>query len=125
MKKKLGLMKNVLSLFEVCNIIPLPFYLRAQKLEKYERCGTVQDLVVKLLCGNDRVIMSTQNAASWGYFMPEEARWELESLTNAGFPVHLLPDVILKPGQVAGKLVKTWFGIPAGVTVGTELIILT
>ncbi|XP_043274267.1 sedoheptulokinase-like [Venturia canescens] len=94
---------------------------RADKLEKYERCGTVQDLVVKLLCGNDHVIMSTQNAASWGYFMPEEARWETDTLTDAGFPVHLLPDVILEPGKVAGKLVKAWFGIPAGVTVGVAL----
>lgn len=62
--------------------------------------------------------MSTQNAASWGYFLTDQAKWETELMANAGFPVKLLPKSILKPGQVAGKLRHPWFGIPAGVPIG-------
>lgn len=92
---------------------------RPEKLEKYSKCGTVQDLVVQLLCGSEEVTMSTQNAASWGYFLTENGQWEIDAMTEAEFPVNLLPKKILKPGEIAGKLSCTWFGIPAGVPIGT------
>jgi sedoheptulokinase len=38
------------------------------------------------------------------------------SLLESGFPVHLLPIVVL-PGSIAGKTVNQWHGIPAGVPV--------
>ncbi|KAK0178618.1 hypothetical protein PV327_007494 [Microctonus hyperodae] len=94
---------------------------KPEKLQIYDTCGTVQDLVVSLLCGNDKVIMSTQNAASWGYFCTEEAKWELQLMSDAGLPVKLLPQTILHPGQNAGQLIKSWFGIPAGVPIGVAL----
>ncbi|XP_044586577.1 sedoheptulokinase-like isoform X1 [Cotesia glomerata] len=94
---------------------------KPEKLQKYDRCGTVQDLLVNLLTGSDEITMSTQNAASWGYFLTDQAKWETELMANAGFPVNLLPKSILKPGQVAGKLRHPWFGIPAGVPIGVAL----
>ena len=62
--------------------------------------------------------MSTQNAASWGYFLTEERQWDIEALLSGGFPTHLLPTTILNPGQSAGILAHNWFGIPAGITIG-------
>ena len=91
---------------------------RPEKLKKYDRCGTVQDLVVSLLCASDDVKMSSQNAASWGYFLTESNQWDTEALSSDGFPFHLLPTEILAPGQPAGKLAHNWFGVPAGVTRG-------
>lgn len=89
----------------------------------YDKCGTVQDLVVSLLCENDQVSMSTQNAASWGYFLTEQAQWEIEAMAKANFPVKLLPQLILQPGKIAGQLSRTWFGIPAGVPIGNLFIL--
>ncbi|XP_024941024.1 sedoheptulokinase isoform X2 [Cephus cinctus] len=90
---------------------------KPEKLSKYDRCGTVQDLLVSLLCNRKTVAMSTQNAASWGYFLTEEGSWETETLLEDGFPVDLLPAEILAPGESAGNLAYTWFGIPAGIPV--------
>lgn len=101
------------------------FYLlicRPEKLQKYDRCGTVQDLVVSLLCDQDDVRMSTQNAASWGYFLTNTKQWDYEALSSTkDFPTKLLPAVILTPGQPAGVTANNWFGIPAGVTVGNYI----
>lgn len=94
---------------------------KPEKLSKYNRCGTVQDLLVTLLCGRSEVAISTQNAASWGYFLTEEGRWEMDVLNNNDFPTSILPKEILKPGQPAGALEQTWFGIPAGTPVGVAL----
>ena len=53
--------------------------------------GTIQDLVVAMLCGLDSPVMSVQNAASWGYFNTQTATWNTELLRGAGqsaSPVH-------------------------------------
>lgn len=42
------------------------------------------------------------------------------SLQSANFPTHLLP-VVVEPGTVAGKLQKSFFGIPVGTPVGVAL----
>ncbi|XP_046423723.1 sedoheptulokinase-like isoform X1 [Neodiprion pinetum] len=94
---------------------------KPEKLSKYNRCGTVQDLLVALLCGHSEVTISTQNAASWGYFLTTESRWEIDVLSQHEFPTHILPSKILQPGQAAGCLEQTWFGIPAGTPVGVAL----
>ncbi|XP_012266582.2 sedoheptulokinase-like [Athalia rosae] len=94
---------------------------KPEKLSKYNRCGTVQDLVVALLCGRSKVAISTQNAASWGYFQTEEGCWEIDILAENDFPTKILPSEIMKPGQSAGLLQYTWFGIPAGTPVGVAL----
>ncbi|XP_043465417.1 sedoheptulokinase-like [Leptopilina heterotoma] len=94
---------------------------KPEKLKKYDKCGTVQDLVVSLLCGENEVKMSTQNAASWGYFITEENQWDQEALTKGNFPLRLLPSKILKPGENAGKLTKSWFGIPEDTVIGAAL----
>ncbi|XP_011506363.1 PREDICTED: sedoheptulokinase-like [Ceratosolen solmsi marchali] len=94
---------------------------KPEKLKKYDKCGTMQDLVVSLLSANDDVKMSTQNAASWGYFLTETNQWDNDALSSGGFPFHLLPAEILMPGQTAGTLAHTWFGIPAGTTIGVAL----
>ena len=45
----------------------------------FNRAGTVMDLIVWTLCGGrGKVIMSYQNAASWGYFDSKMGMWEKE-----------------------------------------------
>ncbi|XP_067573520.1 sedoheptulokinase isoform X2 [Pseudorca crassidens] len=47
--------------------------------------------------------------------------WLLKNrLRDAGFPVHLLPDVT-EPGNVAGRTSRAWFEIPKGTQVGVAL----
>ncbi|KAJ8680526.1 hypothetical protein QAD02_016313 [Eretmocerus hayati] len=94
---------------------------KPEKLEKYDRCGTVQDLVVSLLCGDEVVRMSTQNAASWGYFLTESREWDREALEEGNFPMRLLPTEILDPGRIAGRLAHNWFGVPEGAEIGVAL----
>ncbi|XP_044015057.1 sedoheptulokinase-like isoform X2 [Aphidius gifuensis] len=94
---------------------------KPEKFDKYDKCGTVQDLVVSLLCENEETTMSTQNAASWGYFLTDKCQWEIDLMNDGNFPVELLPKKILKPGEIAGKLSHSWFGIPAGVPIGVAL----
>ena len=44
---------------------------------KFDRAGTIMDLLVCGLCGDPaNVVMSAQNAASWGYFDIEKMAWE-------------------------------------------------
>lgn len=42
----------------------------------FNKAGTVMDLVVWMLCGGGKVLMSDQNAASWGYFDSRRGMWE-------------------------------------------------
>ena len=44
----------------------------------FSKAGTVMDLVVWTLCGGGTVVMSDQNAASWGYFDSRKGTWEKE-----------------------------------------------
>lgn len=47
-------------------------------LERYRCAGTVQDLLVTVLCDLDEPMMSCHNAASWGYFDPVTASWNTD-----------------------------------------------
>ena len=52
-------------------------------IEQFDRAGTIMDLVVWALCGHHLekgkdVVMSAQNATSWGYFDITKTDWELE-----------------------------------------------
>ena len=53
-------------------------------IEQFDRAGTIMDLVVWALCAHrmeDKtkdVVMSAQNANSWGYFDITKIEWELE-----------------------------------------------
>lgn len=48
-----------------------------QILSKFDRAGTIMDLLVSALCGNPaKVVMSSQNAASWGYLDINSVAWE-------------------------------------------------
>lgn len=86
-------------------------------LSSYNYCGTIQDLIVSLLCNRAKPIMSTHNAASWGYFDVTDCSWNLDVLRQALFPIHLLPPVV-SPGTNAGILYNTIYGIPKGAIVG-------
>lgn len=44
----------------------------------FDRAGTIMDCFVSLLCGNDEVIMTSQNANSWGYFDQRNNTWEYD-----------------------------------------------
>ena len=51
-------------------------------IERFDRAGTIMDLVVWALCGHHleegkNVVMSAQNATSWGYFDTAKMEWEL------------------------------------------------
>ena len=48
---------------------------RPEFLEQYDRGGTIQDMVVAMLCGLDKPVMSVHNAASWGYFDTVSKTW--------------------------------------------------
>lgn len=91
-----------------------------EKLAKFNCSGTVQDFAVALLCNLKKPLMSTQNAAGWGYFNTTTNSWNKSILEQSNFPVHLLPEVV-KPNEVAGKLPESWFGIPVGTPVGVAL----
>lgn len=86
-------------------------------MSNYNRCGTIQDLIVTTLCNLQTPIMSTQNAASWGYFDVTDCSWNTDVLQNANFPVHLLPPVV-QPGTNAGTLYNAMYGIPKDTVVG-------
>jgi sedoheptulokinase len=47
-------------------------------LSSYDCAGTVQDLLVALLCGLSKPVMSTQNAVSWGCYDTNQKTWEKE-----------------------------------------------
>ena len=51
---------------------------RPECLQGYDCAGTVMDLVVCLLCGLQKPVMSTHNAVSWGYFDVERADWAFD-----------------------------------------------
>lgn len=48
-------------------------------VSKFDRAGTIMDLLVCALCEDPaNVVMSAQNAASWGYFDIDRMTWEKE-----------------------------------------------
>jgi len=86
-------------------------------LNNFNYCGTIQDLIVSILCNQEKPVMSTQNAASWGYFDVTKCSWNTDILAEASFPVHLLPSVV-QPGINVGTLYETIHHIPKGTVVG-------
>ncbi|XP_064460232.1 sedoheptulokinase-like [Ornithodoros turicata] len=88
--------------------------------EKYDRAGTIQDMVVAMVCELERPVMSTQIAASWGYFDTVSGTWNKDRLCEADFPVSLLPDVV-QAGELAGRLKSAWYGIPVETPVYAAL----
>ncbi|KAK6637517.1 hypothetical protein RUM44_007939 [Polyplax serrata] len=91
-----------------------------EKLTKFNCSGTIQDFVVALLCNLQSPVMSSQNAAAWGYYNTTSNTWNMNILEKANFPVHLLPKVV-KPNELVGTLPESWFGIPSGTPVGVAL----
>ncbi|XP_060115537.1 sedoheptulokinase [Heteronotia binoei] len=89
-------------------------------LKHYDAAGTIQDYVVAMLCGLKRPRMSSQNAASWGYFNTTQKTWNTDILGESHFPVHLLPEVV-DPGAPAGETCSGWYAIPKGTEVGAAL----
>lgn len=49
----------------------------SEVLSRYDRAGTIMDMVVCALCsgGHGDVVMSSQNAVSWGYFDQSSMQW--------------------------------------------------
>lgn len=93
---------------------------RPEFLEGFTAAGTIQDYVVSMLCGLEKCVMTPQNAASWGYFNTSSNQWNIDILTAAGFPVHLLPQCV-PSGGLAGHTRLDWHGIPVGTPVGAAL----
>lgn len=66
------------------------FWLRRyepESLDGYNCAGTIQDYVVAMLCNLDKPIMSTHNAASWGYFETKENAWNTKMYTGPWYSV--------------------------------------
>lgn len=80
--------------------------------QDYECAGTIQDLVVAMLTDRESPVMTSHNAASFGYFDPDLNEWDVGALASADFPCYLLPEVV-DESQQAGKLKYFWFSIPA------------
>uniref|UniRef100_UPI00398EF05C sedoheptulokinase n=1 Tax=Pristiophorus japonicus TaxID=55135 RepID=UPI00398EF05C len=93
---------------------------RPQFLKPYNAAGTIHDYVVAVLCELKRPLMSTQNAASWGYFNTRCGTWNLQILRDSGFPTCLLPAVV-ESGAIAGTTAHEWYGVPEGTEVGAAL----
>ncbi|XP_061104763.1 sedoheptulokinase isoform X1 [Conger conger] len=93
---------------------------RPEFLAEFTSAGTIHDYVVAMLCGLDKCLMSTQNAASWGYFNTRSHQWNLDILEDSGFPVHLLPDPV-QSGCYAGLSCAEWHGIPLQTPVAAAL----
>lgn len=79
------------------------------------------DFAIAILCNLDKPVISNQNAASWGYFNCKLNSWNTEILGQAGFPVHLLPE-IRSTSLFAGRLVDSWHDIPKGTPIGEYII---
>lgn len=90
---------------------------RPERLANYNCAATITDFAIAMLCNLDKPVMSNQNAASWGYFNCKANSWNMDILQEAGFPVHLLPE-IRESSQTAGTLVDSWHGIPKGTPIG-------
>ncbi|XP_056449754.1 sedoheptulokinase [Gadus chalcogrammus] len=93
---------------------------RPEFLSDFSVAGTIQDYVVSMLCGLDHCVMTPHNAASWGFFNTTTSQWNTEILSEAGFPVVLLPECVVA-GGTAGRTVSDWHGIPAHTPVGAAL----
>ncbi|XP_013405429.1 sedoheptulokinase [Lingula anatina] len=89
-------------------------------LDKYDCAGTIQDFFVATLCELSKPVMSTQNAASWGYFSTIANSWNTDILSRAQFPVHILPEV-RPPGSIAGHLSSDWYGLAKGTPVSVAM----
>nr|XP_060612875.1 sedoheptulokinase [Anolis sagrei ordinatus]XP_060612876.1 sedoheptulokinase [Anolis sagrei ordinatus] len=89
-------------------------------LKPYDAAGTIHDYVVTMLCGQEKPRMTTQNAASWGYFSTTSRSWNTDILRESGFPIRLLPEVV-QPGDIAGRTAYAWHGVPKGTEVGAAL----
>lgn len=89
-------------------------------LEQFDYAGTVMDLFVSALCGQDEPVMSVQNAASWGYFDCESSTWNKEILSEAGFPIRFLPKV-KESGSLAGSLQSFWLDLQSGTKVSVAM----
>ncbi|XP_060911838.1 sedoheptulokinase [Labrus mixtus] len=93
---------------------------RPEFLEDFTVAGTIQDYVASMLCGLEECVMTPQNAASWGFFNTTSNQWNTNILTEADFPLHLLPKCV-PSGGFAGKTCSNWHGIPAGTPVAAAL----
>lgn len=93
---------------------------KPDKLAKYNCAGTIQDFAVAILGNLDKPVMSTQSAASWGYFDCKDHEWNLESLKSGGFPIEFLPK-LAKSGSIVTALTDDWHTIPKGTPIGVAM----
>ena len=79
------------------------------------RCGTIMDFIVAMITNSDEVTTSDQLAASWGFYNTVDAKWNIEVMEAAEFPVKMLP-TIKRSGETAGLLSQNWFDIPSSMS---------
>nr|XP_046916610.1 sedoheptulokinase-like [Dermatophagoides farinae] len=91
-------------------------------IDQFDRCGTIMDWFVCLLCRLDIVPISIQNAHAWAYFDPIKPGWNLDILKQAEFPIHLLPKPF-ESNVIVGQTQFQWHsiiepGIPVYIAIG-------
>ncbi|XP_027196167.2 sedoheptulokinase-like [Dermatophagoides pteronyssinus] len=91
-------------------------------LNQFDRCGTIMDWFVCLLCRLNIVSISIHNAHAWAYLDPIKPGWNLDILKQAEFPVHLLPKPV-ESNVIVGQTQFQWHsiikpGIPVYVAIG-------
>jgi len=85
--------------------------------------ATIQDLLVADLCGLNRAVTDSTDAASWGLFSLRRMGWDGRAVKRAGIPKRLLPEVRpcgSQAGRVSERAAKK-FGIRAGIPVATAI----
>ncbi|XP_078733811.1 sedoheptulokinase [Lampetra fluviatilis] len=90
-------------------------------LRDYDCAGTVQDLLVSVLCDLQTPVMTAHNAASWGYYNAQAGAWDMEGLRLARFPSQPLLPSLVPVGSVAGRTRSDFCGLPRGAEVGAAL----
>jgi sedoheptulokinase len=94
-----------------------------RSLECYSGTGTVHDYLVCIMSGNERPFIDPSDAASFGLFDISTRQWREESISKAGIPRSLLPEVRqagARVGSLVGEYANRW-GVPAGTPIGNAL----
>ncbi|TMW68895.1 hypothetical protein Poli38472_001051 [Pythium oligandrum] len=80
-----------------------------ERLEGFDSCGTIHDLLAFLLCGYTSATdatMDTTNAFSWGGFDIDKKTWNATAVKALGISVELLP-AVKTPGTIVGRIPET------------------
>ena len=91
-------------------------------LKEFDAAGTIMDMVVWALCGRGQVLMSDQNAFSWGCFSRDTGLWERDLLVPSLVEVDLIQ---LKRMQCSDCLFCVFFAFHPALNSNTKPLSIT